>query len=121
MIVGRVWTALSLYADVLERLNPEGPWELSLALRGTANGLLGNVATGWKDFDGWWPDGAPTCPEPHLFIRREVEVWPDAEDTRALAYSFGDALENAWGMRQRRFLIHENHQGAGGFDPNVYR
>lgn len=120
-IVGRTWVALELYAEVIERFEVEGPWELTLAMLNTLNAQLGNVATGWRDIDGRWPSERPRCPEPNVFLRREIEIWPDAPGRQDLAFALGSQIEDSWGMTSRRFLIHPDHEGAGSFDPTRYR
>jgi hypothetical protein len=47
-IVGRVWTAVTLYGDVRDRLEVAVPWLCVLALKGTEGTLLGNVAPGCR-------------------------------------------------------------------------
>lgn len=79
-IVGRVWVALALFAEVLERLAIQGPWELTLAMRDTNRAVLGNVAAGWEEPERAFPrDELPRCPDPNLLIVREVYEWPDLE------------------------------------------
>lgn len=66
-IIGRVWAALHLYREVVNRFNLKGPWELSVALRRTGGAQLGGLGEGWLepwDFRGG--DTLPTCPEPNL-------------------------------------------------------
>lgn len=120
-IVGRVWVAVQLYGEVLNQYEIEGPWEVSLAFRETIGALLGNVATGWKDFHEWFPREAPTCPHPNLLVRREVLSWPTGDGPRDLVFAIGAAVEDAWGITDRRFLIHPERPGAGEFDVSRYR
>ena len=120
-IVGRLWVALDLYAEVIERLSSIGPWEVSVALIGTNEAQLGNVATGWKEIDGWWPGESPRCPETNVLIRHEVSSWPDADGRQRLAFRIGAQIEDTWGVTDRRFLVHPKHEGAGAFDPSRYR
>jgi hypothetical protein len=119
-IVGRVWVALERYAEIVERYRPSGPWELSLGLTRTDGALLGNVAAGWKDFDAWRFGDAPRCAEPNVFIRREVDEWPDADGRKKLAFEIGSMVEDSWGIKDRRFLVGEKHDGAGEFDVSRY-
>lgn len=122
-IVGRVWVSLSFYADVLARFGAlEAPWEATLALVRTEGALLGNVATGWKDFDGWWAgDNPPRCPDPNLLFRVEIDDWPDEDGQRDIAFRLGGMIEDAWGVTNRRWLIHPEHPEAGTFDVSRYR
>jgi hypothetical protein len=39
---------------------------------------------------------------------------------KALAFDLGGRVEDAWGMRERRFLVHSG-EGAGEFDASRYR
>lgn len=120
-IVGRLWVMLHLYQDVLARYSEvRGPSEISLALLRTTDGLLGNVAAGWKDFDGWFPGEAPTCSEPNLLLSRGVTKWLNPDGIRGLAFDLGSQIEDAWGIRDRRFLINQGHTGAGTFDVSRY-
>lgn len=120
-IVGRLWAALDFYRDVIEKSELQGPWEVSVALLQTRDAQLGNVATGWKDFDGWWHGSSPRCPDSNLLIRHELEGWPDDEGVQELAFQIGGQVEDAWGITDRRFLIHADHDGAGSFDVSRYR
>jgi hypothetical protein len=120
-IVGRVWVALERYAEIVERYRPSNPWELSLALTRTDGALLGNVAAGWKDFDAWRFGDAPRCAESNLLIRQEVYEWPDETGRKQLAFEIGSVIEDAWGIKDRRFLAGEKHDGAGEFDVSRYQ
>jgi len=61
-----------------------------------------------------------TCTEPNLLSRRELIEWPDAEETRSLAFGFGAWIEDSWGMQCRRFLANTGPL-AGEFDRERYR
>lgn len=113
-VVGRIWMALDLYREVVSHFPVEGPWEVSLALRGTKDAYLGNLAAGWQEpqvtNDPW--DEAPICIEDNLLRTSEVMEWPnDADDVKHLAFRFGGFIEDAWGTRRRRFL-----DSSGVFD-----
>jgi hypothetical protein len=120
-IVGRVWVALERYAEIIERYGPSSPWELSLALIRTDGALLGNVAAGWKDFDAWRFGDAPRCAESNSLVRREIYEWPDEKGRKQLAFEIGSAIEDAWGIKDRRFVAGEKHDGAGEFDASRYQ
>ena len=121
-IVGRVWVAMSLYADVLARFGDvEGPWEVTLGLLRTKDALLGNVAAGWKDIGDWWPGEPPRCPDPNLLFRAEIDSWPDKDGQREQAFQFGGMIEDAWGVKDRRWLISPQHPDGGTFDVSRYR
>lgn len=120
-IVGRVWVALALYGSLIERFEIEGPWEVTLALRDTRRAVLGNVAAGWQEPERAFPrDSLPRCPDDNVLVGREVFEWPDADARQSLAFDIGGAIEDAFGVEQRRFLAHiEPEQGQ--FDVSRYR
>ncbi|MGH2572188.1 MAG: hypothetical protein ACRDGU_01645 [Actinomycetota bacterium] len=121
-IVGRIWVSLNLYRDVVTRYEAvSGPWEVNLVLVKTKDALLGNVAAGWRDFNGWSPREPPRCPDPHLQFRLEIEEWPNDDQQMNLAFQFGGMIEDAWGVRDRRWLIDPRNAGAGNFDVSRYR
>jgi hypothetical protein len=107
--VGLVWLVLDAQAHVLQHVEAQGPWEVTVAVHGTKDSYLGGLGEGWSepwDFAGWSPR---PCAEPHIIIRRELAAFPTAaEDIRDLSLEMGGRLEDAWGMKQRRFL---NHRG----------
>lgn len=118
-IVGRVWGTLDRYREVVRHLEPEGPWEISLALRGTVGSLLGGVAEGWEEPGGLLRGFV--CREPGLLKTRELwESWPDTEGVRQLGFSFGAWVEDSWGSAYRRFLV-AGGERAGQFDKAAYR
>jgi hypothetical protein len=51
-IVGRLWAAVRLHGESLDRTEVEGPWQSVLAMKGTEGAHLGNLAQGWT---------APAC------------------------------------------------------------
>lgn len=120
-IVGRIWVALTLYTELQQRFSIEGPWEVSVALRGTRNGVLGNVAAGWTEPDRTFPrDELARCPEANLRVRREVASWESGEFLQSLAFELGANIEDAFGFEGRRFLA-RIEPGAGLFDASRYR
>jgi hypothetical protein len=120
-IVGRIWTALALYTDVVEHLGISGPWELTLALRDSDRAILGNVAAGWAEpQEMWLHDQLRRCPDPNVLVIREVPEWPDADGQRSLAFDFGANVEDAFGMHERRFLGRVDPV-EGLFDSSRYR
>src|SRR6185369_5240649 len=119
--VGRIWVALSLYRELLERHSVAGPWEVSLGLRDAAGGVIGNVAAGWEEpMRSWRGDPLSRCPEPNILIRRELMQWPDPQAQRSLAFDIGGNIEDAFGFEGRRFLACVD-PGIGEFDPSRYR
>jgi hypothetical protein len=120
-IVGRIWVALSLYEELLERCAVGGPWEVSLGLRDSKGAVIGNVAAGWEGPMRSWPgDPLPRCPDPNVLIRRELMQWPDSKARRSLAFDIGANVEDAFGFEGRRFLSRVDPD-IGTFDSSRYR
>jgi hypothetical protein len=118
-IVGRLWSALHLYREIVTRYSVTGPWECSAALIGTHEASLGNVATGWLDYPDPWAN-QHRCREPNLLWRRELDEWPGPEEARSLAFSIGGWIEDSWGIQARRFIA-QSGECAGQFDVTRYR
>lgn len=117
-IVGRLWAALSLYRSVAEKFQVAGPFEVTLALRGTENARLGDFGSGWAEVGSGYE--GHSCSEKGLLFRREVNEWPDEDGAQQLALSLGGQMEDAWGTESRRFLVH-NGPLAGQFDRSTYQ
>lgn len=118
--VGLLWLALDVQALVLRHVEVAGPWEVTLALHGTRDAHLGNVGKGWRE-PGDFSWDAPPCHEPNVVIREELSQWPEEPDhLREVAYRLGGRIEDAWGMRQRRFLDRQGEH-EGEFDPRYWR
>ena len=119
-MVGRLWATLGRYREVVERFTPEGPWEVSLALRETEGTTLGCVAEGWREPSGRL--SGPVCAEVALLRTRELweASWSDATGVQQLAFNFGAWIEDAWGCQFRRFLVRIGDR-AGQFDAMRYR
>ena len=106
--VGLVWMASATQAEVVGRFGLTGPWELTLTLYKTEGTYLAGFGRGWAEPGraGWYDVRAQQ--DPHIMIRREVGSFPGSEiDIRDLAFDIGDRIENAWGVRDRRFLDRE--------------
>lgn len=120
-IVGRIWVALGLYAEALDRFGIQGPWEITLGLRNSQLAALGNVGAGWAEPERTFPgEQIHRCPDPGVLIIREMLDWPDSGGQRSLAFDIGANIEDAFGCRQRRFLARVD-PGAGAFDSSRYR
>jgi hypothetical protein len=120
-IVGRVWLGLALFAEVEERFAIEGPWEITLALHDAEQAVIGNVAAGWAEPErAFPPEELSQCPDPNVLIVRELQEWPDPEGQQMLAFDIGSNIEDAFGVRERRFLGRVD-PAAGMFDPSRYR
>ena len=119
-IVGRVWVAVSRYAEVVSKYRLTGPFETSIAIVGTAGSGLSNLATGWKDpMKGTWHNGFPVCLDEHLLFLRELSRWPDEEGCKVLALEFAERIVNAWGVTDRTFLARSG-KWQGEFDVSQY-
>lgn len=46
----------------------------------------------------------PGCVEPHQLWHLDLPDWPDSAQREHLALKVGDLIEDAWGVRQRRYL-----------------
>lgn len=120
-IVGRVWWSLALYAEIVNRYELLGPWEVNLAFRETEGTVLGNVAAGWAEPAELWPGEPSTCLEPNVLLTSETEAWPsDRDEVQSLAFELGGRIEDAWRVRQRRFLSRIDPD-IGTFDVSQYR
>jgi hypothetical protein len=117
--VGRLWSALDRYGEIVQRFKIKGPRECSVALVGMADGVLGNFATGWLQY----PDpeaNRHSCPEPNLLRHWELDEWPTQDALRDIAFSAGSWIENSWGMQLRRFIARSG-PFEGQFDASHYR
>lgn len=115
--VGLVWIGASTQAESIGRFGVAGPWELTLILYETEDAYLAGFGHGWAEprHSGIW--GLQAQCEPHIMIRRELDSFPDSEnDIRGLAFDIGARIEDAWGMKERRFLDSVGDM-EGKFDP----
>jgi hypothetical protein len=118
IIVGRVWAALSLYSAVVERYGLTGPWEVGLALVRTEGAILSGFGRDWREPDAiFGPFGQ--CFERNVWISREVATWPPEHGIKNLAFDMGGRIEDAWGVRERRFLFSRGER-IGEFDDARY-
>ena len=119
--VGLVWIGASAQAEAAGRLGLTGPWELSLVFCQTKNSYLAGFGNGWAEPshpDAW---DFRAQQESHVMIRRELDTFPESEnDVRDLAFDVGARIEDAWGMKCRRFLDRVGER-AGTFDPGRWR
>lgn len=103
--VVRLQAALEVLAEASERWKLTGPWELNLALRTTARGVLANVATGYLEPDNPELRSKPRrALEPHVLLRLEIENSVTKAQSPVIAERFGGWVENAFGSRSRRFI-----------------
>ena len=120
-IVGRVWSVLARYSEVVERYGCAGPFEVAVALPRTSHALLADFGEGWRDplrdFDG----PASRCLEPNILLRYECETWPESpEAIQAVAFTLGARIEDTWGSKERRYLARTGER-SGEFDTSQYR
>jgi hypothetical protein len=109
--VASVWIVAQLQIEAAEKWSIEGPWELSLAMRNTADATLGDFAEGWAQF-GDFRHGGSVCREAHVFHRWAIEsIHPPS-----LALDAGARLENSFGTTHRRHLAYRGEY-EGEFDP----
>jgi hypothetical protein len=118
-IVARTWALLELASAFRDRVAVPGPHQLTIAMHRTGGAVLGNVGEGWAEPISWEND-LPPCVDPHVLWHMELESWPDEEQARALAFRVGDRVEDAWGVRQRRYLARVGDL-SGRFDVRQIR
>ena len=119
--VGLVWIGASTQAESVDRFGLTGPWELTLILYETENAYLAGFGTGWTEprQGGGWDLRAQH--EPNIMIRRELDSFPESENgIRGLAFDIGARIEDAWGVRARRFLDRGGDMD-GQFNPRLWR
>ena len=109
-IVARLWCGLQQFQRNLERFQLQGPFEVAVGLVNTSGAVLGGFGEGWSQSD--WQ---PSCPTPNVLLRREIDDIC-AGSTKALAFSLGGQVEDAFGCTSRRFLSRTG-QFKDDFDP----
>lgn len=119
MILGRYWSGLELYTNVLERYDIAGPFQIRVALLATKGAQLGGFAEGWREpFDFMSPDFVG-CPDEQLLYTLELESWPDSDGRKAHVVELGAWLDDAWCMKNRRCIANRGDQ-AGEFQLKGY-
>jgi hypothetical protein len=117
-IVGRIWVACHAYSTVGNLGIGSGPWEITVALKGTEKAALAGFARGWSSpFE--WGDSPDVCFDPNVLIRRETNVL-SSEWAQTAAFSIGRQIENAFGSSSERFRIISGEQ-LGYFDVQSFR
>ena len=113
-IVAYAWAMLKFSATLNEHIALPGPWHFTVALKDTKDALLGNLGEGWAN--PFSPSNrVEGCPEDNLLWHLTLDAVPDEDAQRPLAFAVGDRLEDAWGVKQRRYLAHRGAL-AGKFD-----
>lgn len=113
-MIANTWALLTFNVALSERSSPSGPWQLTIGLRDTRNAVLGNLGEGWAE-PGAFENRVAGCSEDNLLWHLELDELPDEDARRRLAFAIGDRIEDAWGVRQRRYLAHRGEL-AGRFD-----
>jgi hypothetical protein len=113
--VARVWALLRIAAETYEGHGITGPFQLTVAVRGSKGALSATLAEGWAEPSDFQNSIGP-CPDEHLLWHIELDELPDHRGARDIAYRIGDRLEDAWGSRQRRYLAHRG-DFVGELDP----
>lgn len=89
------------------------PLEINVAVPGALGALLDGFAAGWPaagDFGH-----ISECLEEDPLVRLEVEEWP--EDTTELVISMAQRVCEAFGIRETRYLVGQDHREAGQLLP----
>lgn len=102
-IVTYTWAMLTFSAALNDHVALAGPRQLTIAMRSTKGGLLGNVGEGWAEPNSF-QNTVGGCLEEHLLWHLSVDGPPDEAAQKRLAFAAGDRIEDAWGMAQRRYL-----------------
>ncbi len=113
-VVARTWAFLKFGSALQDRTPVEGPFQLTVGVHRTGDAFLGNVGEGWAEPLSWHNE-LPTCADEHLLWHLELAEWPDDEAIGEIAFAVGDRFEDAWGVRQRRYLARTGAL-AGRFD-----
>jgi hypothetical protein len=111
-IVGAVWRAAAVQAEVAERWQVRGPFELTVAIPTSGGAALGGFGEGWASPGrGLWE--FRRCIEDKLLLRLEGD---EAFEPAQCARQVGDRLEQAFGTVMRRHLAHTGEY-EGRLDP----
>jgi hypothetical protein len=113
-VVGRLWAALEGFEAIRAGHALSGPYQVTLAVRGSLGASLSQVAQGW---DQYW-EGA-RCQESCVRHVLEIDEWHD-DSAQGLAFSLGERLEESFGSTDSRFFNREGEQ-IGQFGQAMYR
>lgn len=113
-VVARTWAMLMMAADLAATREVVGPFQLSVGVR-SQDAHLGVLGEGWAEPDSF-QNSVGTCREKTLLWHLEIDEVPTVDAARAIAYSVGDRLEDAWGVVQRRYLAYRGER-EGRLDP----
>ena len=102
-VVTYTWAMLKFSAAFNERVPLDGPLQLTIALRRTQAAILGNVGEGWAE-PGSFENSVGGCVDDHLLWHITLDGTPDDDAQQRIAFSVGNRIEDAWGVKQRRYL-----------------
>lgn len=110
-LVGLSWIVADVQAHVIERLSPDGPWELRLHLYESEGAGLADLAEAWPEPSAMWEDEVPRASTEEVVVRHELDVWPKDDDgIKALATRIGGNVEDAFGTGLRRFVANRGER-----------
>ena len=113
-VVGCFWAALEGFEAIRASHSLSGPYQVTLAVRGSLGASLSHVAQGW---DQYW-EGA-RCLEPRVRHVLEIDDWHNGS-AQSVAFSLAERLEESFGSTDSRFLNREGEQ-VGQFAKAMYR
>ena len=116
VLVHAIRVLIETQTAILRHRPASGPFEILLTLKGTRDGVLSVVASGWQEPLYCYP--VPSCLEPDLLIRLQVDDWPvDSDGELRLIERYADRICNAFGILQRIYA--PNSDGSPGhLDPS---
>jgi len=112
--VGWTWATLAFAEAARTRFEVDGPWQLTVALIGTEDALLGNLGEGWAEPDSF-ENEVGGCRDHHLMWHFELDELPVGDGQRDLALRVGARIEDAWGVTHRRYFARRGEK-AGELD-----
>jgi hypothetical protein len=114
-LVRLVRVGLALQQQVCERTSLQGPWEVAVALRDTADTVLSDFAWDWQMLPAA-ADARYRCHDPAILIRREITDYPNRTDqTHDLVIDLADHIEQSWGATQHLYLTRASTEGERTF------
>jgi hypothetical protein len=113
-VVGRFWAALEGFEAIRTAYSLSGPYQVTLAVRGSLGASLSHVAQGW---DQYWEGGR--CQESSVRHVMEIDDWHD-DSAQSVAFSLAERIEESFGSTDSRFLNREGEQ-VGEFGKATYR
>jgi hypothetical protein len=113
--VGRIWCALAIYRDFIDRTASRRPWEITVSLIRAKGALLGNFASGWSEPHELFADEFTRQELPGLQYRLEWQEWPERGRSKYFAFALGQWIEECWRGKSRRFIARIG-DSEGNFD-----